>query len=412
VINAVIGSSIFGMPDDLARLTGGRSPLACLLAGLGVLAIVLCFAEVASRFDSAGGPYLYCREAFGRTVGFQAGWLTFWIRVTSLAANLNVFVSYLGALLPRAGSGAGRAATMVLVLGVVTFINLRGVRQATWTVDFFTVAKLAPLALLILLGLGHISPAVLEAQTVAETDWLRALVLLMFAYGGFETPLIAAGEVKRPGRDSAFALLAALAVIATVYMLVQVVAVGTVPNLAASQAPLADAFRVLLGPAGVVLAGAAAMVSVYGWATGSVLHSPRLLFSMAERGELPGVFARVHPSFRTPHAAILAYAGVSLGFALWGSFAWNAELSAIVRLVTYGLTCASLLVFRRTMATAPGFRLPGGAVIAPLGVGFCLLLLTTRSFAQGGILLGIMAVGLVLGWAASKSRAAGAQWPA
>lgn len=411
-MNGVIGSAIFGMPDDLAALTGGRSPLACLLAGLGILTIVLCFAEVASRFDAAGGPYLYCREAFGRTVGFQAGWLTFWIRVTSLAANLNVFVSYLAAQYPAAGAPVGRALAMVVVLAVITFINFRGVRQATWTVDLFTVAKLAPLALLIVLGLGRIDPAVLETQAVAETDWLRALVLLMFAYGGFETPLIAAGEVKRPGRDSAFALLAALAVIATVYMLVQVVAVGTVPHLASSKAPLADAFRFLLGPAGAVLASAAAMISIYGWTTGSVLHTPRLLFSMSERGELPGVFARVHPRFRTPHAAILAYAGVSLGFALWGSFVWNAELSAIVRLVTYGLTCAALLVFRRRLATEPGFRLPGAQVIAPMAVLFCVLLLGTRSFAHASTLVGIMAVGLVLGWAASKSGGSGAQLPA
>jgi basic amino acid/polyamine antiporter, APA family len=400
------------MPDDLAALTGARSPLACLLAGLGILTIVLCFAEVASRFDAAGGAYLYCREAFGRTAGFQAGWLTFWMRVTAMAANLNVFVSYLAALLPVAGGPVGRAVTMVVVLGIVTFINLRGVRQATWTVDLFTVAKLAPLALLIVLGLGRIDPDVLEAQTVERSDWLRALVLLVFAYGGFDTPFLASGEMKRPRRDSAFALLAAMAVIATVYMLVQVVVVGTVPRLAASQAPLADAFKVLIGPAGVALASAGAMISVYGWATGTVLQSPRLLYSMSERGELPAVFARVHPRFRTPHVAILAYSAVSLALALYGSFSWNAEVSAIVRLVTYGAVCAALLVFRRRMAAEPGFRLPGAVVIAPLAVAFCLLLLGTRSFAQAGALLAIMAAGLVLGWAASKFRAAGAQLPA
>src|SRR5213593_3629674 len=110
VVNGVIGSSIFGMPSVLAGLTGAWSPVAALLGGLGILAIVLCHAEVASRFNEAGGTYLYGREAFGRAVGFQAGWLSFWIRVTSMGANLNVFVDYLAQLAPAAGAAAGRAA--------------------------------------------------------------------------------------------------------------------------------------------------------------------------------------------------------------------------------------------------------------------------------------------------------------
>src|SRR5213079_122644 len=103
-------------------------------------------AEVASRFTEAGGPYLYAREAFGRAVGFQAGWLTFWIRVASAAANLNVFIEYLGPIAPALATGRGRAATMVVVLGVITVINVRGVRQGTWAVDLLTAAKLLPLA--------------------------------------------------------------------------------------------------------------------------------------------------------------------------------------------------------------------------------------------------------------------------
>jgi amino acid transporter len=409
VANGVIGSSIFGMPGDLAALTGALSPVACLLAGLGILAIVLCFAEVSSRFEAAGGSYLYCREAFGPAVGFQAGWLTFCMRVTSVAANLNVFVSYLATLVPAAATGIGRATTMVLVLAVVTFVNLRGVRQATWAVDFFTVAKLAPLAFLVVLGLGRIDPAVLQTQAVGQSDWLRALVLLVFAYGGFDTPMLAQGEMKRPRRDTAFALLAALAVIAAATMLVQLVVVGTVPHAAASRAPVADAFRLFLGPPGVVLASVGAMVSIYGWSMGTMLHTPRLLFAMAERRELPAWFAQVHPHLRTPQVAILAYAALSLVLALYGSFQWNAELSAIVRLVTYGLVSAALLVFRRRGGPEAGFLVPGGAVVAPVAVLYCGLLLATRSFTHAGILVAIMAVGYVLGRAASKPPAVGAQ---
>jgi amino acid transporter len=397
VVNGVIGSAIFGMPARQAELTGAFSPLASLAAALGVLTMVLCFAEVASRFQDAGGPYLYAGAAFGPQLGFQAGWLSFWIRVTSLSANLNIFVIYLAELLPVAGTPAGRAATMFLVMAFVTIVNLIGVRQTTWTVDAFTLAKLLPLGLLIVLGLGHVRAEVLATQSVAAPDWTQAILLLMFAYGGFEAPLIPAGEARDPRRDTGFALLAALAVIAAVYMLVQLVVVGIVPHVAGVKAPVADAFRVLLGAPGATLASLAAMVSIYGYTTGVVLQSPRLLFSMAERGELPAVLARVNARFRTPHVAIFTYAFLVLGFALYGSFEWNATLSAIVRLVTYGLTCAALPVLRKQRPfDVPGFRLPGGVPIAAIAVLFCLWLLSTRTFQQAWILAVLMLVGALL----------------
>ena len=130
VVNAVVGSAIFGLPAALAALTGAWSPLAVLLAGLGIFPIVLCFAEVGSRFDAAGGPYLYAREAFGPAAGFQVGWLLLWTRVLSAAAVLNVLVAYLSQLVPWVGTPAGRATTMVAAVALVTATNVRGVRQA------------------------------------------------------------------------------------------------------------------------------------------------------------------------------------------------------------------------------------------------------------------------------------------
>jgi basic amino acid/polyamine antiporter, APA family len=298
------------------------------------------------------------------------------------------------------------------VMGVITAINVVGVRQATWAIDLFTVAKLLPLALLVLFGLPAFSSDVAASQAVAAPQWREAILLLVFAFGGFETPLLAAGEARRPQRDSAFALLMALAVIAAVYMLVQVAVIGLVPGVAGQRAPLAAAFQLLFGPAGVALASVAAMVSVYGWATGSVLHTPRLLFAMAQRRELPGVLGSVHPRFRTPVVAIVAYAVLSLAFALYGrlqpegGFQWNAVLSAIVRLVTYGLTCVALVVFRRQAAApAAAFRTPAGTLVASVATLFCLWLLVTRSWAYTGLLLAFVAAGLLLWWP-SRRRAA------
>jgi basic amino acid/polyamine antiporter, APA family len=406
IVNGVIGSAIFGMPASQAALTGAWSPLVCLVAGAGVLTIVLCFAEVASRFREAGGPYLYVRESFGPLLGFQAGWLTFWVRILSLAANLNIFVEYLGQVVPSAGSPLGRASVMVAMMAVLTVINLIGVRQATWTVDVFTAAKLAPLVLLVLLGLPRLRPEVLATQAVAEPDWTGAILLLMFAYGGFEAPLIPAGEAKDPRRDTAFALLAGLGVIAAVYTLVQLVIVGMVPHLAGTKAPVAAAFGALLGPVGVPLAALAAMVSVWGYSTGSVLQSPRVLYSMAERHELPPFLASVHGRFQTPHVAIVVFAALTTAVAVYGTFEATATLSAIVRLVTYGLTCAALPMLRlRRPNEAPGFRAPGAFLVTPAAMVFCLWLLGTRSFAQAWMLLVLMAAGFLLWRAGGRGTA-------
>ncbi len=395
IVNGVIGSAIFGMPAQIAALTGAQSPLAHLIAALGVLTIVLCFAEVASRFEDSGGAYLYSREAFGRHVGFQAGWLTLWTRLLSAAANLNVFASYLSQILPVVAAGAGRSIVIIGVLVVITVINLIGVKQASWAVDVFTIAKLLPLGLLVLLGLPQVSAAVIQTQAVAQPQWTQAVLLLIFAFGGFEAPLMSAGEAKDARKDSAFALLVALGIIAAVYISVQYVTIGLVPDLQREKAPIAAAFSVLWGPAGITFASFAAMISVWGWATGNGLQSPRLLFSMAERGELPGVFARVHPRFLTPHVAIIGFSLVAGALAIFGTFEGNAVLSAIVRLIVYALVCISLWVFRRTRGPAQ-FRVPFALPVSVLALAFCFYMLSTRSFAQAGIILVAMVAGHVL----------------
>lgn len=401
-VNVVIGSAIFGAPATLASLTGAWSPLAALLAGLGFLAITLCFAEVASRFKEPGGPYLYAHEAFGPLAGFEVGWLTFWTRVLSAAANLNVLVLYLAEILPLAGTPGGRAAVMTLLVGLVTVANVVGVRQATWIVNVMTVAKVLPLAFLIVLGLPQVERAVLQTQVVATPDWTQAILLLVFAYGGFEAALIPAGEVKDPRRDMGFALLTSLGIIATVYMLVQLVVVGVVPHAAGAKAPIAAAFGEIVGPTGVLLASLAAVLSISGWTMGNILASPRVLFSMADRGVLPRALARVHEHYRTPHVAIVVYALLALAFGLGGTFAGNAMLAAIVRLVYYGLTCAALFVFRRRGAEAPGFSLPAAGMVVPIALAFCVWLLSTRTFTQAWVLGALIVAGLPFYWLREK----------
>ena len=148
------------------------------------------------------------------------------------------------------------------------------------------------------------------------------------------------------------------------------------------------------------------MISTYGWTVGAVLTSPRILYSMGERGELPSILAHVHPRFRTPDAAIYAFAAAGLAFALSGGFAANATISAIIRLVTYAMVCSTVPIFRRRAhLEAPGFRIPAGTGVAMAGLAFCLWLLSTRTFTQAWILLVLILAGWLLGLVAGRKPA-------
>ena len=402
IVNAVVGSAIFGMPASVAALTGAWSPLAVLAAGVGMFPIVLCFAEVGSRFDAAGGPYLYAREAFGRVTGFHVGWLMLWTRLLSGGAVLNVMVTYLAQLVPWVGTTAGRVTTMTAAVALVTGINVVGVRQGAWTVNVFTVAKLLPLLLLVALGALGLDRAVLATQVVAAPDWTEAVLLLVFAYGGFEAAMSAAGETRRPREDTAFALVLAMLAITAVYAATQLAVVGLLPDAAASKAPVADALAVAM-PGGLVLGSVAAVISTYGWLTGFALLVPRVPYAMAERGELPAVLGRVHAGFRTPHVSIVLCSVVILALGLYGSFAATATLSAISRLIVYGVTCAGLFALRRPGAPAAGWLLPGGRAMAVLGIAFTLWLLSTRSFAQAWLVGAIIVAGALVHWGMART---------
>jgi basic amino acid/polyamine antiporter, APA family len=392
IVNAVIGSGIFGLPSAVANLVGFWSPLAVLIAGCSIFIIILCFAEVGSRFEDAGGPYLYARKAFGPAVGFQIGWLQIWTRLFSGAAALNILIAYLGL-----GETPGiRTLTMTAVVLVVTAINVIGVRKAAWTVNVFTIAKLVPLVLLVLVGMFHIRREVFATQAVVTPNWPEAILLLVFAYGGFESAVVAASETRNPKGDTAFALIGAMTIVTVVYGFVQLVVVGILPNAAGTTTPIASALREILGTAGSTIATVTVIVSVYGWLTGFALLTPRILFSMAERREMPSFLASVHHRFRTPHAAIIANSAAALVLGLYSNFAQAATFGAIARLGVFASTCGALILLRIHSREPAPFQLPYGRVIAVIGIAFCGWLLITRTFTQMWILFAIIVAGAAI----------------
>ena len=396
VINGVIGSGIFGLPDDLVRFVGRAAPWAYLLATAGIAIFMGVFAELGSQFREAGGPYLFAREGCGRFWGIQMGWFIWLVRLTAAAANANLFVVYLGEFWPGATAPAPRITLLALLLGGLVLTNVRGVGRGARLSNFFTAAKLMPIALLIAAGLLWTGAPVTQPDVVATPgSWMNAVLALLFAFGGFEAALMPLAEGQNPRRDVPFALFTGLLVIAACYLLTQIVAMRTVPNLADSARPLADAARALVGPAGAGFIALGAMISTSGYLSAQLVGVPRQTYAMAERGDFPSAFGGVHQKFRTPWVSILIWGVLVLALAIYGNFIWNAIISAGARLITYGIACVALIRLRQLRPQADAFRLPAGRLIALAGIALCVALVWQMSSTHAIVIAVIATIGTV-----------------
>ncbi len=363
-LNDVIGSGVYLLPAAAAAMLGPASLWAVPLAGVAVLLVVLCFAEAATHFDTPGSSYLYAKTAFGRFVGLEVGWMSWLARVASIASLSAGFAQALGYLWPSVGGGLPRALAIALPILALSAINVVGVRSAVNAVAFLLISKTLPLLLFVGVGLFHASWTVASSQPPGDGRLGAAALLLLFAYAGFENTPAAAGEFRRPRRDVPFALLLHIAVITLLYVGVQWVALGTLPGIAASETPLADAAARFLGPAAGLLMTLGAAMSILGTNSNSVLNGPRYLLALSRDGYGPRFLGDIHPRFRTPANAVLLQAAIALPLALTGSFVALAELSVVARLVSYLGTTAAVPLLRQRFESRPGaFRLPGGALV-------------------------------------------------
>ena len=364
-VNQVIGGAIFLVPSQVAAQIGAWSPIGFVLMGIATLAVALCFAEVGSRFDRTGGPYVYTRAAFGSFVAFEVGWMQWFTRAASQASVMAGIAVALGYYWPTVTGGWPRAAVLIGITSVLAWVNVRGIRQSAWVVNALTIGKLLPLGVFIGAGLFFIEPARLTAlPPISLNQVSTAALLLIFIFGGFDVVGTPAGEAVDPRRDVPFALVTTILAVMTIMTLAQIVAQGVLPDLAPHSTPIADAAAVFLGSAGALLIGAGSVVSMTGNNAGQVLSGSRMLFALAEHGDLPAFFSRIHPRFRTPANAVVFTSVVAVLLALSGSWAKLAVVSSVARLVTYAGVSAATLRLR-----APRFAasVPAAAFVAPFG---------------------------------------------
>jgi amino acid transporter len=411
-INQVIGVGVFAQPALLASQAGAWSAWMIVAIGVASMLIALSFAEVGSRFDATGGPYLYTRAAFGRFAAFEVGWMLWFTRATSWAAVINVLATSLGYYWPVVTAGWPRAATIAALIAAITLINIRGIRQSSLTVNLLTAGKLLPLLVFIAVGLFAIDGArLVPDRPLTLADISATGLLLIFSFGGYEVVPVTAGEAKDPRREVPFALITTIVVVTLIMTSVQIVALGTLPGLTTST-PLADSAAVFMGAAGAAMMTVGVVLSASGNNMGHALSGSRNLFALAEQGDLPPLFGRLHHRFRTPVNAILATAVVALVLALSGRFAALAAASAVSRLVVYILTCGAALRLRQprfaSRVQPARFVVPFGPVIPLLAIGVALAMLAgadVRQLRAGGLAL---AAGAVLYLAARLSASAGA----
>jgi len=398
-INTIIGAGIFGLPSKVTALIGSYSLIAFAACAVIIGFIVLCYAEVSSRFMATGGMYLYAKEAYGSLFGFEVGWLYWIVRITTFAANCNLLIAYLGFFVPSANEGWLRILFISLVVLILTAVNFIGVRQSAMMTNVFTVGKLVPLIIFAAVGLFFIQPANFNFDVAPGYDaFSSAVLLLIYAFVGFEAAVIPAGETKDPQKNLPIALLTALGVVAVLYILIQVVCIGTLPELAKSERPIADAANVFLGGFGAAFITVGALVSIFGNLNGGFLPATRIPFAMAEQKDLPQVLAKTHEKFKTPYVSMLLTAALMFVFTVQSSFVTALTISTITRLIVYATTCLALPVFRqRKDVPKAEFTIPFDTLASALALTLTLWLLSNVDFKKEGLVILISAfVGLVI----------------
>jgi amino acid transporter len=402
VLNGMIGAGIFALPSAVAVELGTFSPWLFLAAGVLIITVVLTFAELSSYFRISGGPVLYATRAFGSLIGFSTGWIYYVSRAAALAANSNAMAIYLGELSPWFGTATGRAAVIIVVCAGLTLANVRGVKDGVRTLAFFTVLKIVPLLIMILLGLQYVSPEILFPDSLPTIDDLGGtMLLLIYAFVGFETVLITAGETAKPKVTIPSTLIVTVIATGILYFLIVLVYVSVFAGEFSASSTLVDVGRKLAGPVGAIAMTMAAVFSIGGNLSSIMLAVPRLTLSLAEHQLLPRWFGDLHAKYSSPANSIMFLGALSAILALSGSFVRLAIASSLTRLITYVVCIAALPVIKGQadrLTVERAFHIKGGYIIPIIAFGLCLWMISYSSADSWKLVGGLLFVGLVLYW--------------
>ncbi len=402
IFNVTVGGGIFRLPSGAAAAAGTAAPFVYLICAAVIGCVVLCFAEAGSRVPLTGGPYAYVEAVFGRYIGFMAGVLLWMIGTTAVAGVASAFAEGLGTLI---GTPSLRNPIIITAFVGLALVNIRGVQQGTRLIVVLSVAKLLPLLVFVGVGAFFIQPANLVIEHLpAPASLARAAIILIFAFSGCESALVPSGEVKDPARTVPRALAIAMIGVTVLYLAVHLVAAGLLGERLATvkTAPLAFAAEQFLGTPGRLLLLIGATISMFGYVSGMTLAAPRALWKFAQDGLLPRIIGAIHPSYRTPHIAIVVQTTLVAFLAIFNSFEQLAVISNLAALLLYAGCAAATLILRkrgiREAGTIP-FSVPGGPVIpvvTVLLIGWLLTSITPEEWTVLGATLAVASLFFVI----------------
>ncbi len=381
----IIGSGIFIVPATIAGRLQAMGPilLVWILGGFLVLFGALSLAELSSLLPEAGGSYIYLRHSFGRLWAFLFSWNHFFINTAGTVAAIAVaFATYLGYFIPALSPqnpilkysfsifryplefafGWVQVAA-IITIALVTWVNVRGVKLSGWVMNIFTAAKVAALVALIIAvcfshkGAGSNFIPWWPARWTKELTSAFGLCLIsvLWAYDGWTTITLAAGEFKNPRRNVPYSLLFGTLAVILLYISANLAYAYIIPlnTMAGSPRIAADVALIVLGPIGASLIIAGILCSTFGTINGSVLGGPRCIYAAGADRTFPKRFGRVHPRFKTPSVAV-----TTLG--IWsGVLTLSGTYDQIISYVVFGswgfyaLTVLSVIVLRRKIPDAP-----------------------------------------------------------
>jgi amino acid transporter len=394
MINSIIGAGIFGLPATIAGQSGIYSIPAIFACGLVVFIIALCFAEVASRFTRTGGPYLYTLNAFGKIPAVTIGWILLITRLATYAAQINLLVSYLGFFHPVLALPVAKQTAITVITIALSYITYRGVKTSTFTNNLLAIAKLLPLFLFVIIGAFFINPSLFDTSQPLPPlpEFSGSVFVLIFAFTGFEAILVNTGEMQNPARNIPFALMTALLFVAFFYGMIQIVCMGTLPDLAGSEYPLSAAATLFMGPAGALLISIGAVLSVGGALNTVMLVGSRVPFAFSEENQLPKIFSFLHPRFKTPVWSLLSFTAIALLVSLTGTFIYAVTISVISKILIFLAVSAALIRFRLTdKGSVNFFRVRYGILLAIVSIIACIWLISGTKLQE------LVAVAITIG---------------